>query len=80
MERASELLGKLAAEESLILAVFGGPRKKSQPVRKVSLRPVLLKDALHYQAEYTYEKNGDPRKPPAGGSGSLRRAAAAERL
>ena len=56
MERASELLGKLAAEESLILAVFGGPRKKSQPVRKVSLRPVLLKDALHYQAEYTYEK------------------------
>ncbi|MBQ1476185.1 MAG: methyltransferase, partial [Firmicutes bacterium] len=56
MERASELLGKLAAEESLILTVFGGPRKKSQPVRKVSLRPVLLKDALHYQAEYTYEK------------------------
>ena len=41
MERASELLGKLAAEESLILAVFGGPRKKSQPVRKVTHENLL---------------------------------------
>ena len=54
MERAAELLGRLSAEESLVLAVFGNPRKKSQPVRKVSLRPVLIRDALHYQAEYTY--------------------------
>ena len=54
MERAAELLGRLAAEESLILAVFGGPRQKSQPVRKVSLRPVLLRNILHYQAEYSY--------------------------
>ena len=56
MERAPELLGRLAAEDCLILAVFGNPRKKSQPVRKVSLRPLLLKGALHYQAQYTYEK------------------------
>ena len=56
MERAAELLGRLASEESLILAVFGDPRKKSQPVRKVTLRPVLLKGALHYQAEYSHEK------------------------
>ena len=56
MERAAELLGRLAKEESLILAVFGNVRKKSQPVRKVSLRPVLLKGVLHYQAEYLYEK------------------------
>ena len=56
MERSSELLSRLTAEESLILAVFGNPRKKSQPVRKVSLRPVLLKGTLHYQAEYAYEK------------------------
>ena len=56
MERSAELLGRLAAEDSLILAVFGNPRKKSQPVQKVSLRPVLLKGAIHYQAEYAYEK------------------------
>ena len=56
MERAAELLGRLAGEESLVLAVFGNPRKKSQPVRKVSLRPVFLKGALHYQAESVYEK------------------------
>ena len=56
MERAAELLGRLAGEESLVLAVFGNPRKKSQPVRKVSLRPVILKGALHYQAESVYEK------------------------
>ena len=56
MERAAELLGRLAAEESLVLAVFSAPRKKSQPVRKVTLRPVLLKGVLHYQAEYTHEK------------------------
>ena len=56
MERSSELLGRLACEEGLILAVFSAPRKKSDPVRKVSLRPVVIKGALHYQAEFSFEK------------------------
>ncbi|MBR5640708.1 MAG: SAM-dependent methyltransferase [Firmicutes bacterium] len=56
MERSSELLGRLACEEGLILAVFSAPRKKSDPVRKVSLRPVVIKGALHYQAELAFEK------------------------
>ena len=56
MERSSELLGRLACGEGRILAVFSAPRKKSDPVRKVSLRPVVIKGALHYQAEFSFEK------------------------
>ena len=36
--------------------VFGDTRKKSLPYKKVSLRPILLKHKLSYQAEYHYEK------------------------
>ncbi|MCR4805436.1 MAG: SAM-dependent methyltransferase, partial [Clostridia bacterium] len=56
MERARERFERIAEDESLILAVFSNPRKKSAAVRKVSLRPVLLKGELRYQAEYAYEK------------------------
>ena len=56
MERAREIFERIAEDESLILAVFSNPRKKSAAVRKVSLRPVLLKGELRYQAEYAYEK------------------------
>ena len=56
MDKPVELIASLADSESLILAVLGGPRKKSSPVRKVSIRPIALKGVLHYQAEYTYEK------------------------
>lgn len=56
MDRPAELIATLAESQSLILAVFGGQRKKSSPVKKVSIRPVLLKGNLYYQAEYSYEK------------------------
>ena len=73
MERSSELLSRLTAEESLILAVFGNPRKKSQPVRKVSLRPVLLKGAL----PCPFQRIGSERQDatiPANAPGGVRTA------
>lgn len=54
-ERPAELLERLAEAESLILAVFADPRKKSSKLRKVSLRPVAIKGTLHFQAEYAFE-------------------------
>lgn len=36
--------------------VFGGKRKKSQECRKIMIRPVLIRDSLIYQAEFTFEK------------------------
>lgn len=36
--------------------VLGAKRKKSQEVKKVSIRPVKIKDGLEYQFEYTYPK------------------------
>lgn len=56
MDKLLSLLQRLFDEEQIIQMVFGGVRKKSSPCRKVTLRPVLLRDELHYQAEYHYEK------------------------
>lgn len=54
--RFTELLDSVFSNRTLIHGVFGSPRKKSALCRKVSLRPILLRDQLSYQAEYHYEK------------------------
>lgn len=52
----SELLFSSIQEERLIQAVFSGLRKKSTPYRRVSIKPLLLRDSYQYQAEYHFEK------------------------
>jgi SAM-dependent methyltransferase len=54
MEHARKLISRLIEEESLIFAVFGNLRKKSIPCKKVTLRPVFIKEELAYQAEYHF--------------------------
>lgn len=56
MDKFAELLRSLIDGQTLIQLVFGAPRKKSAPCRKVTLRPLTLRGVLHYQAEYHYEK------------------------
>lgn len=54
MEHAGKLINRLIEEEGLIFAVFGNLRKKSQPCKKVTLRPVHIKEDIAYQAEYHF--------------------------
>lgn len=43
-------------EHTLVKIIFSSPRKKSLPYRKVTLRPILLRNQMALQAEYHYEK------------------------
>lgn len=54
MEKMKELLESLLEQETLIKLSFGDLRKKSNPFKKASLRPVLLQDGLYYQIEYHF--------------------------
>lgn len=54
MEHAGKLISRLIGDEELIFAVFGNVRKKRQPYKKVTLRPVDIKDEIMYQAEYHF--------------------------
>ena len=51
-----KLLDDIFQEETLIKMVISDKRKKSNPVRKVTLRPVIKQDQLIYQIEYTFDK------------------------
>lgn len=56
MEKFIQLLEQSISQESLIYISFGNLRQKSNPYRKVTLRPVILRGQLFYQATYHYEK------------------------
>lgn len=56
MEKFIQLLDTAIESQSLIYITFGGLRQKSIPYRKVTLRPVLLRGQLCYQAAYHYVK------------------------
>ncbi|NCB42286.1 MAG: SAM-dependent methyltransferase [Clostridia bacterium] len=55
MEHTRELINRFIQEEILILGVFGDLRKKSSPCKKVSLRPVVIKEDFLYQVEYHFK-------------------------
>lgn len=55
-EKLVKLLADSIEEEQLIQAIFSGLRKKSTPCKKVTVKPILLRDAYLYQAEYHFEK------------------------
>lgn len=56
MNSMTDLLRRCLDEGSLISLVLGSKRKKSQPLNKVTVRPVSLREGMMYQAEYSYEK------------------------
>lgn len=63
MKDLKDIIYGIFQEGNLIKMVLGAKRKKSQEVKKVSIRPVKIKDGLEYQFEYTYPKKSHPRKP-----------------
>lgn len=56
MEQITSLLDDCFSGQALVKMVFGNVRKKSLPYKKVTIRPVILKEQLCYQAEYHYDK------------------------
>lgn len=54
MERTRKLLSRMLEEEELLFAVFGNVRKKSLECKKVTIRPVMIKEERAYQAEYHF--------------------------
>ena len=59
MDKLIELFKDIYDENrtgSLIKAIAGNLRKKSNPCKKVTIRPILLQGKLLFQAEYHFEK------------------------
>lgn len=52
----TQLFSVSIEEKQLIQAVFSGLRKKSTPYRRVTVKPILLRERYLYQAEYHFEK------------------------
>ncbi len=52
MEALTELIPQIIAKQSLIEAVFSNLRNKSVEYTKVKIKPLLLKEELHYQFTY----------------------------
>ncbi len=56
MEHFISLLEQAITQEKLLSVSFGNLRKKSTPYKKITLRPVRLREELYYQATYHFEK------------------------
>lgn len=52
MNKIYDLLLDITDKNTLIKLIFGNPRKKSNPCKKVTVRPFLNQGALQYQFEY----------------------------
>lgn len=71
MNRLSETVCRVFDGGRLIKMIISGKRRKSAECRKVTIRPVKLKDGLSYQAEYTFEKKVTHENVDAGGAAAL---------
>ncbi len=49
-------LKEVVDHEQLVTATISQPRQKSSDLRRVKLKPVLLREAYHIQFEYQYER------------------------
>ncbi len=56
MDKLIELIRKILEQDQVIKITLGNMRKKSNPCKKVTIRPILLKKQLVYQVEYHFEK------------------------
>lgn len=52
MESVTEVISKIISQNTLIEAVFSNLRNKSLEYSKVKVKPLLLKEELHYQFTY----------------------------
>lgn len=71
MNRLSETVCRVFDGGRLIKMIISGKRRKSAECRKVTIRPVKLKDGLSYQAEYTFEKKVTHENVDADGAAAL---------
>ena len=55
MDKIIDLLESALENNTLIKLSFGDLRKKSNPYKKVNLRPLMLQGELCYQAEYHFQ-------------------------
>lgn len=56
MNELKQTIEKIFDEGNIIRIILASKRKKSNPYRKVTIRPVIIKDCLSYQAEYVFDK------------------------
>ena len=57
MENLQNLWNKIIKDESLIAATFSNVRNKNEtPYTQVKLKPILIKEELHYHLEYVFPK------------------------
>ncbi|QIB69101.1 SAM-dependent methyltransferase [Aminipila butyrica] len=56
MDKLMDLLRQVFYKETIVKITVGNSRKKSDPCKKVTLRPLLLQGQQVYQAEYHFEK------------------------
>lgn len=57
MENLQGLWNKIINEESLITATFSSVRNKNAtPYTQIKLKPILIKQELHYHLEYVFAK------------------------
>jgi len=43
-------------QQQLVTATISQPRMKSNEVKRIKLKPLLLKDTYHIQVEYQFER------------------------
>ena len=56
MENLQTLWSKIIKEESLIAATFSSVRSKNEtPYTQVKVKPILIKQELHYHLEYVFD-------------------------
>lgn len=65
-EMLDELAGRMA-DGHLIKATISGPRRKSEGLQRIRLKPVELRGELHIQFEYQYERILKHENVPAAG-------------
>lgn len=55
-EEMKERLQEHILNQQLVAATFSQPRMKSNEVKRIKLKPLMLKDAYHIQIEYQHER------------------------
>ncbi|MCR5482464.1 MAG: SAM-dependent methyltransferase [Clostridia bacterium] len=56
MEKILELIAESIENDTLVKIILGNLRKKSVPYKKVTVRPVIIKNETLFQIEYHFEK------------------------
>ncbi len=55
-EEMKTLLLDQISQQQLVAATISQPRMKSNEIKRIKLKPIMLKEAYHIQIEYQYER------------------------